>query len=119
MEGSYYAVACREGKQKGKVKSIIEDTHKVMTLTLNVLHPTDNDSLDDSKVEFEDEAEDLSFFGVFDGHGSRKAIDFAAKNIGNNIFNAFLQETEDKLLQTTTNDQDYEYGNMQHVPSLR
>ena len=29
-----------------------------------------------------------AFFGVFDGHSSRKASDFAAENIGHNIVDA-------------------------------
>ncbi|KAH9309979.1 hypothetical protein KI387_037890, partial [Taxus chinensis] len=77
IEGSHYAVACKKGRRE-----IMEDTHKAMV------------NLDgDSKQ---------AFFGVFDGHGGRKAADFAAENIGHNIINALVDmgdQEEDNIVQ--------------------
>jgi len=77
VEGFHYAVSSRKGSSARKP---MEDTHKTMTTTINILDQ-------DSK-----QAEDVSFFGVFDGHGGRKAADFAAENIGPNIVDAMKNQ---------------------------
>eukprot|EP01018_Ginkgo_biloba_P000177 Gb_40834 [translate_table: standard] len=66
VEGSHYAVSCKKGRRE-----IMEDTHRA---TINILG--------DSKQ---------AFFGVFDGHGGRKAADFVAENIGQNIVDAVVK----------------------------
>lgn len=66
MEGSHYAVICKKGRRE-----YMEDTHKAMVNLQG-----------DSKQ---------AFFGVFDGHGGRKAADFAAENIGQNIMDAMVE----------------------------
>eukprot|EP00253_Pinus_taeda_P031444 PITA_31444 len=65
VEGLHYAVSSKKGRRE-----LMEDTHKAI---LNV-HG-------DPKQ---------AFFGVFDGHSSRKASDFAANNIGQNIVDVIL-----------------------------
>jgi len=42
-----------------------------------------------------------AFFGVFDGHGGRKAATFAAENIGQNIVDAMvhMKDEEDEILE--------------------
>ncbi|XP_057867559.1 probable protein phosphatase 2C 2 [Cryptomeria japonica] len=66
MEGSHYAIVCKKGRRE-----YMEDTHKAMVNLQG-----------DSKQ---------AFFGVFDGHGGRKAADFAAENIGHNIMDALAK----------------------------
>lgn len=88
FKGSGYAVSCRKGK--GKKKSM-EDTHKVMTMTINVLQEQEHEH----EHEHEFDAEDVQFFGVFDGHGGHAAAHFAAQNIGNNIVKALVLAMED------------------------
>ncbi|GLJ08234.1 hypothetical protein SUGI_0084590 [Cryptomeria japonica] len=60
FEGDYYGVYCKKGK-----KEFMEDTHKVTT----------NINGDDQQA----------FFGVYDGHGGRKAAEFVAEKLGQNI----------------------------------
>jgi len=77
VEGFHYAVSSKKGRRE-----FMEDTHKAI---VNVLG--------DSKQ---------AFFGVFDGHSGRKASNFVAENIGQNIVDAMLGmgvETENILEQ--------------------
>nr|ABK25106.1 unknown [Picea sitchensis] len=78
VEGFHYAVSSKKGRRE-----FMEDAHKAI---VNV-HG-------DSK---------RAFFGVFDGHSGRKASDFEAENIGQNIVDAMLgmeSETENILEQS-------------------
>eukprot|EP01018_Ginkgo_biloba_P023426 Gb_01169 [translate_table: standard] len=69
IEGSHYCVAGRKGR-----RDVMEDTYCATT----EIHG-------DSKQ---------AFFGVFDGHGGRRAADFAAENLGENILDAVFKLEE-------------------------
>jgi len=108
VEGSHYAVSSRKnqggGRRKGKP---IEDTHKVMKMIINVVHPPAVAPVlaPAPAVDLDAQAEDVSFFGVFDGHGGSKAADFAAENLGKHIVGALVRAIEDDQLQLAANDQ--------------
>ncbi|XP_020588016.1 probable protein phosphatase 2C 77 [Phalaenopsis equestris] len=75
VEGSGYCLASRRG-----TRHMMEDGYGVMTN----IHG-------DSKQ---------AFFGVFDGHGGRAAVDFLSEKLGNNIITAVEEveeENEDRL----------------------
>ncbi|KAL5993269.1 hypothetical protein ACLOJK_014193 [Asimina triloba] len=68
IEGEGFYLASKRGKRK-----VMEDGYRVITS----IHG-------DSKQ---------AFFGVFDGHGGREAVDYVAENLGKNIITA-MEETE-------------------------
>ncbi|XP_020245006.1 probable protein phosphatase 2C 74 [Asparagus officinalis] len=74
VEGGGYCLVSRRGK-----RHLMEDGYGVIS-----------DINGDSKQ---------AFFGVFDGHGGRAAVDFVSENLGENIIRAIdrLEEGEDKL----------------------
>lgn len=57
----------------------MEDFHKATTFNIRPM-PTSKQS--------ESQSLHVPFFGVFDGHGGRKAANFAAENLGQNIMDA-------------------------------
>lgn len=71
VDGSYYGISCKKGRRE-----ILEDTHKAVP-----------DMHGDSRQ---------AFFGVFDGHGGRKAADFAAEHLVHKITDA-LKEGEGSI----------------------
>ncbi|XP_057813869.1 probable protein phosphatase 2C 2 [Cryptomeria japonica] len=66
FQGCNYSVACKKGRRE-----VMEDAYKAII----------NISGDSRKA----------FFGVFDGHGGRKAADFAAERLGQNIADAVTE----------------------------
>lgn len=69
VDGSYYGISCKKGRQ-----DVLEDTHKAVP-----------DLRGDPGQ---------AFFGVFDGHGGRKAADFAAEHLVNKINDAIDSSKE-------------------------
>lgn len=65
FEGDHYGFYCKKGR-----KEIMEDTHNVTT---NIFG-------DDKQA----------FFGVYDGHGGRRAADFVAEKLGQKIVDLML-----------------------------
>ncbi|KAH9312791.1 hypothetical protein KI387_027826 [Taxus chinensis] len=74
FEGDHYGFYCKKGK-----KEDMEDTHKVTT----------NINGDDQQA----------FFGVYDGHGGRKAADFVAEKLGQKIVDLMLKSGENGQLE--------------------
>ncbi|CAM6129818.1 unnamed protein product [Calypogeia fissa] len=69
VDGPYYGISCKKGRRE-----ILEDTHKAVP----DLHGDPGQA----------------FFGVFDGHGGRKAADFAAEHLVHKITEAIESSQE-------------------------
>ncbi|CAN6362661.1 unnamed protein product [Urochloa humidicola] len=72
VEGEGFCVASRAG-----TRHAMEDAYAVVT------HKIDGDS-------------QLAFYGVFDGHGGRAAVDFVSQRLGENVISAVLAAGTEK-----------------------
>ncbi|RCV37666.1 hypothetical protein SEVIR_8G083100v4 [Setaria viridis] len=73
VAGEGFCVASRAGPRHA-----MEDAYSVLT------HKNDGDS------------DQLAFYGVFDGHGGRAAVDFVSERLGKNVVSAVLAAGTDK-----------------------
>ncbi|GLJ08226.1 hypothetical protein SUGI_0084460 [Cryptomeria japonica] len=80
FEGDHYGFYCNKGKKEN-----MEDAHKIIT----------NINGDDQQA----------FFGVYDGHGGRKAADFVAEKLGQKIVDLMIMSGgQDGKLEKTIKD---------------